>query len=65
MRAATSDRSIIAECLLEDLVKVFTATGGSPRVLRMETGPGLVCRALQRFCDGCRYLSHPAELSVG
>ncbi|BAD59288.1 putative transposase [Nocardia farcinica IFM 10152] len=44
------ERSITAEPLVAELEKVFTTTGGPPRVLRMDNGPEVFSPALQRFC---------------
>ena len=52
------ERSITAERLVTELERVFAATGGPPRVLRMDNGPELVSQALQRFCDGKVGLSY-------
>jgi len=46
------ERSITAERLVNELDSVFTMAGGPPKVLRMDKGPELVSRALQRFCEG-------------
>ena len=46
------ERSITAERIATELEAVFAATGGPPKVLRMDNGPELVSQALQRFCDG-------------
>jgi putative transposase len=45
------ERSITAERLVWELEKAFTTAGGPPRVLRMDNGPEMVSRALQRFCE--------------
>ena len=45
------ERSITAERLVEELKKVFAVAGGSPKVLRMDNGPGFISGALQQFCD--------------
>ena len=52
------ERSITAERLVAELEDVFTATGGPPRVLRMDNGPELVSQALQQFCAGRVGLSY-------
>jgi transposase InsO family protein len=44
------ERSITAERLVTELEAVFTTAGGPPKVLRMDNGPELVSKALQRFC---------------
>ncbi|WP_280315375.1 integrase core domain-containing protein [Nocardia abscessus] len=44
------ERSITAERLVAELEKVFAATDGPPRVLRMDNGPEMIFHALQRFC---------------
>ena len=46
------ERAITAERIVTELEAVFAATGGPPKVLRMDNGPELVSQALQRFCDG-------------
>jgi putative transposase len=46
------ERSITAEWLAKELESVFSAAGGPPAVLRMDNGPELVSKVLQRFCDG-------------
>jgi transposase InsO family protein len=52
------ERSITAEHLVAELEAVFAAAGGPPRVLRMDNGPELVSRALQRFCENKVGLSY-------
>ncbi|WSF98921.1 IS3 family transposase [Nocardia vinacea] len=44
------ERSITAERLVAELQRVFTATGGPPKVLRMDNGPEMISAALQQFC---------------
>ncbi len=46
------ERSIPAECLVEELKVCFAKAGGPPLVLRMDNGPELISQALQSFCDG-------------
>ncbi len=46
------ERSITGEALVEELKKVFAASGGPPKVLRMDNGPEMISQALQRFCAG-------------
>jgi transposase InsO family protein len=46
------ERSITGEDVVAELKKVFAATGGPPKVLRMDNGPEFVSQALQQFCDG-------------
>jgi putative transposase len=46
------ERSITADRLVTELEAVFSVAGGPPTVLRMDNGPELISRALQRFCDG-------------
>ncbi|PPJ39779.1 hypothetical protein C5E45_01150 [Nocardia nova] len=45
------ERSITAERLVAELETVFAATGGPPRMLRMDNGPEMISVALQRFCE--------------
>ncbi|BCI51707.1 integrase [Mycolicibacterium litorale] len=45
------ERSITGEHLVEELTKVFAAASGPPKVLRLDNGPEMVSRALQRFCE--------------
>jgi putative transposase len=45
------ERSITAERLVIELEDAFAVAGGPPKVLRMDTGPGMVSQALQRFCE--------------
>ncbi len=45
-----AERSITAERLVAELERVFTATGGPPKVLRMDNGPEMISVALQQFC---------------
>jgi transposase InsO family protein len=52
------ERSITAKRLVTELEAVFAATGGPPKVLRVDNGPELVSQALQRFCDGEVELSY-------
>ena len=54
------ERSITAERLVVELESVFATAGGPPKVLRMDNGPELVSRALQRFCEGRVGLSYIA-----
>lgn len=46
------ERSITAQRLVAELEAVFAATGGPPRVLRMDNGPEFISQALQQFCEG-------------
>ncbi|WP_124711614.1 IS3 family transposase [Mycolicibacterium nivoides] len=45
------ERSITADRLVDELQAVFAATGGPPRVLRMDNGPEFISQALQQFCE--------------
>lgn len=45
-----AERSITAERLVTELERVFTATGGPPKVLRTDNGPEMISVALQQFC---------------
>jgi hypothetical protein len=53
-----AERSITVERLVTELEGVLTGAGGPPKVLRMDNGPELISRALQRFCEGKVGLSH-------
>ena len=46
------DAPITAEPIVTELRAVFTATGGPPKVPRMDAGPELISQALQRFGGG-------------
>lgn len=46
------ERSIASERLITQLKNAFAATGGSPKVLRLDNGPEMISQALQRFCHG-------------
>lgn len=46
------ERSITGDRLVEELTKVFAATGGPPKVLRLDNGPEMISQALEQFCDG-------------
>ncbi|HYB37108.1 MAG TPA: integrase core domain-containing protein [Mycobacterium sp.] len=46
------ERSITRERLITQLEKAFAATGGPPKVLRLDNGPEMISQALQRFCHG-------------
>ena len=45
-----AERSITTEHLVTELQRVFAATGGPPKVLRMDNGPEMMLTALQQFC---------------
>jgi transposase InsO family protein len=51
------ERCITAHRLVLALEEVF-AVHGTPVVLRMDNGPELISKALQRFCDGKVGLSY-------
>jgi putative transposase len=44
------ERSITGERVVTELVKVFAAAGGPPKVLRVDNGPEFISQALQQFC---------------
>ncbi|WP_328656181.1 IS3 family transposase [Nocardia salmonicida] len=52
------ERSITADRLVTELGKIFDATGGPPKVLRMDNGPEFISIALQQFCAGRVGLSY-------
>lgn len=52
------ERSITGDRLVKELTKVFAATGGPPRVLRLDNGPEMISQALQQFCDGLLGISY-------
>ncbi|WP_454231480.1 IS3 family transposase [Mycolicibacterium fortuitum] len=52
------ERSITGDRFVDELTKVFAATGGPPRVLRLDNGPEMISLALQQFCDGQLGLSY-------
>ena len=59
------ERSITGEALVEELKRVFAASGGAPKVLRMDNGPEMVSQALQRFCENRTGVSPLAWWSFG
>jgi putative transposase len=60
------ERSITTERLVTELKKAFDASGGPPKVLRIDNGPELVSQALEQLLrEQDRHGLYPGRPSVG